>query len=158
MSRAGFQVLVIPYRECSDGSHEDALTSRSDCGAWQFLSGGGDEGETPLEAAKREAYEEGGVAEGFTYLELEAVASIPASHFTDRWEWEHRRYVCREYSFAVDVGAREIVLSHEHSEVRWLRYEDALELLTWDSNRIALWELHARLGPLGRDTPPPGLE
>jgi hypothetical protein len=29
---------------------------------------------------------------------------------------------------------------------RWLAHEEAARLLTWDSNKTALWELNERLG------------
>ena len=50
-----------------------------------------------------------------------------------------------EYSFAVDVSGQELDLSHEHDKVRWLSFKEAMRLLTWESNRIALWELNERL-------------
>ena len=46
MSRAPFQVLVIPYRYCTDGSLEYCLLKRTDMGIWQFVAGGGETGET----------------------------------------------------------------------------------------------------------------
>lgn len=55
-----------------------------------------------------------------------------------------------EHAFAVDLGEHAIELSDEHVEVRWLHYEEAVTLLRFDSNRIALWELHERLYPAVR--------
>jgi len=34
---------------------------------------------------------------------------------------------------------------NEHSEFKWLNYHEAIELLKWDSNKVALWELYKRL-------------
>lgn len=42
----------------------------------------------------------------------------------------------------------DIPLSPEHSEYRWLRYEEAQAMIHFDGNRTALWELHARLSGL----------
>ena len=53
--------------------------------------------------------------------------------------------VVPECSFAVDATGQELVLSHEHDKVSWLSYEEAARVLTWDSNRVALWELNERL-------------
>jgi len=50
-----------------------------------------------------------------------------------------------EHCFAVDAGGSTITLSNEHTECRWLSYEQAFSLLKWDSNRTALWELNERL-------------
>jgi hypothetical protein len=41
MSRAPFQVLVIPFRRSADGELEFCLLKRSDMGIWQFVAGGG---------------------------------------------------------------------------------------------------------------------
>ncbi len=61
MSRAKFQVLIIPFRTVGNGVPEFAITKRSDMDVWQFLSGGGEDDEIPLQAAKREANEEGDI-------------------------------------------------------------------------------------------------
>ena len=50
-----------------------------------------------------------------------------------------------EFSFGVAYHG-EIVLSDEHTGYRWLLYQDACEILKYDSNRTALWELNERLG------------
>ena len=66
-------------------------------------------------------------------------------NFSAREEWGEDVYVIPEYSFCVDLGAGDLSLSHEHMETRWLRYEEANQLLTWDSNKAALWEVDQRI-------------
>ena len=44
---------------------------------------------------------------------------------------------------------RRLVLSHEHTAVRWMGYEDAHRLAHFDGNKTALWELDRRLRGLG---------
>ncbi|MDX9955097.1 MAG: NUDIX domain-containing protein, partial [Anaerolineae bacterium] len=61
MARAPFQVLVYPYRRKLDGQIEIALLKRADAGYWQGIAGGGEDPESPLEAARRETYEESGI-------------------------------------------------------------------------------------------------
>jgi dATP pyrophosphohydrolase len=39
----------------------------------------------------------------------------------------------------------DLIISREHDGWGWCRYEQAWEILTWDSNRVALWELNERL-------------
>lgn len=51
MSRASYQVLVIPYHLGASGRLEFAIFRRADSGYWQGIAGGGEEGETPLETA-----------------------------------------------------------------------------------------------------------
>ncbi len=61
MPRAPFQILVLPYRKIAE-AFEFAVFSRSDYACWQGIAGGGEEGETPMEAAQREAREEAGIS------------------------------------------------------------------------------------------------
>ena len=58
--RAPFQILAIPYRY-ENGIPYFCVLRRSDSDLWQFIAGGGEDKETPLEAAKREILEEGGI-------------------------------------------------------------------------------------------------
>ena len=66
--------------------------------------------------------------------------------------WPPDVLVIPELCFAVLASGLEIRLSPEHDRVEWLDYASARERLTWDSNRVALWELRQRLraGSLSR--------
>ncbi len=112
---------------------------------WQFLSGGAEDQETAFEAAKREAREEAGIPLESIWIELDARASIPRTAFSPTSHWPPELLVVPEFSFAVDVSGRQLILSHEHDEIGWLDFKDATAILKWDSNRIALWELNERL-------------
>lgn len=46
MARAPYQVLVIPFDDTRD--LRVAVLRRADMDVWQFVAGGGEEGETPL--------------------------------------------------------------------------------------------------------------
>jgi dATP pyrophosphohydrolase len=50
-----------------------------------------------------------------------------------------------EISFAVKLLSRNLNLENEHSEYKWLPYDDAIEKLKYDSNKSAVLELHYRL-------------
>ncbi|HDX9628677.1 TPA: hypothetical protein ROY30_002345 [Bacillus cereus] len=54
-------------------------------------------------------------------------------------------YVIKEFSFGVKVPTKNISLSKEHLNYKWLCFEQAIMLLKWDSNKTALWELNKRL-------------
>ncbi|MFL1005138.1 NUDIX pyrophosphatase, partial [Vibrio parahaemolyticus] len=54
------------------------------------------------------------------------------------------QFVVPEYSFSARVST-EPQLSNEHTKFRWCGFQEASELLKYDSNRIALWELNQRL-------------
>ena len=141
--RAPFQILAIPYR-VRDGQPQFCVLHRSDFDQWQFIAGGGEDDETPLEAAKREIFEEGGVTVS-EILPLDSICSIPTEIFPKRREygWREDLYVIPEYAFA--FACDDLVLSREHTECVWLSYEDARSRLHWDSNKTALYELRCRL-------------
>ncbi|MBI4801555.1 MAG: NUDIX domain-containing protein [Elusimicrobia bacterium] len=98
-----------------------------------------------MKAAKREAAEEAGVSDDYKLIRLDSIASIPANNFPAHKKWGKNVYVVPEYSFAVDMKNKQLDLRFEHTEVRWLKYEDAVEILKWDSNKTALWELKERI-------------
>ncbi len=144
MPRAPFQVLVIPFRRSGDGCREYALFRRSDDGKWQGIAGGGEAGETPEGAARREAFEEAGIGTDARLVALDATTSIPVVHFGDGNLWPGL-YVIPEHAFGIECPEGIIRLSAEHVAHEWLRYEDALARASWESNRTALWELDRRL-------------
>lgn len=146
MARRPVNALVLPYRE-RDGRYEFAIFNRADSDAdfWQGISGGVEDDETPLQAAVRESAEEGGIPADASFTSLDTISSIPADNFRGHG-WGPDVYVVHEHTFAVDVTGREITLSDEHTEYRWLPYDDAVRLLKHRSNRVALGELNRRLG------------
>ena len=58
--RAPFQILAIPYR-IINGAPLYCVFHRADFDQWQFIAGGGEDDESPVQAARREISEEGGV-------------------------------------------------------------------------------------------------
>ncbi len=138
-----FQALVFPFRKRNGDNFEYAIFQRIRSGLWQAISGGGKSGESFLTAAKREAYEETGIPQSAKYFSLQTINSVPIHYFTE--QTPEGRYVIDEHCFAVDCTGIEITLSPEHSEYRWTDYKTAIELLKWDSNKSALWELNQRL-------------
>ena len=154
MTRAPFNVAVFPYRLADDNSFEFAMLKRSDAGFWQGVSGGGEDDETPFEAARRETFEETGISPNAAFLPLDTIEYIRVVEFKFRGDdpWGKDVYVIPQYWFGVLADDRQLVLSHEHTEYRWLLYEEADRLLKFDGNRTALWELNQRLkgcGPRG---------
>ena len=149
MVRAPFNVLVYPYIEVGVNEFEYALLRRSDLGIWHGVAGGGEENETPLETARRETYEETGIPVESLFIQLDTVAPVPVTEFSDSHLWGEDVYVIPQYSFGVLVKNRQIVLSQEHTEYKWLKYQDAYNLLKFDDSKTALWELDRRLRGLG---------
>jgi dATP pyrophosphohydrolase len=152
MARAPFQVLIYPYHRINIDEFEYALFKRADAGYWQAIAGGGEDDETLLEAAQREAYEEAGIPSHLDFLQLDTVEPVPVTEFSDSYLWGNDIYVIPQYCFGVLVQESRMVLSAEHTEYRWLPYEEAYHLIKYDGNKTALWELDKRLrgrGPRG---------
>ena len=144
MARSPFQILVFPFRRVPEGLLY-GIFRRRDGEYWQGIAGGGEDDETPLQTARREACEEAGISSEASAVPLSTIASVPALHFREHEGWGADVYVVTEYSFGIEVGEADLQISSEHTDYRWLSYEDAYALLRYDSNRTALWELHCRL-------------
>jgi dATP pyrophosphohydrolase len=149
MARAPFQVLVFPYYKSDLGTVEYALFRRSDNSCWQGVAGGGQHDETPAAAAKREAWEEARVPENSPYLQLDTVLPIPVTEFKNRHLWGESTYVIPEYCFGVLLDSKSIGISDEHTDYRWCSYEEASQLMRYDGDKVALWELDRKARGLG---------
>jgi dATP pyrophosphohydrolase len=143
--RAPFQILVLPFR-LRDGRREYAIFRRTDDGSWQGIAGGGEDTETPVEAARREAAEEAGIPMSTPLYRLRATGRIPTVGFGEhRRHWPRDLLELPEHAFAVDCTGLELSLSAEHTAFEWVDLAQANERLRWPSNRVALGELHDRL-------------
>lgn len=138
--REPYQILSIPYRIVDD-TPLFCIFRRADSSYWQFIAGGGENGETPLRAAIRETIEEISV-EPFNIQKLESVAYVPAEVIAEnrRQHWDKNIFVIPEYSFAFECDS-DLTLSKEHYEYKWLTYDEARKLLKWDSNKVAMYEI-----------------
>jgi len=65
--------------------------------------------------------------------------------FKDHLSWGSDIYVVNESAFGVRVKDKNLIISEEHKSFGWFTYEESIELLKWDSNKVALWELNQRL-------------
>ena len=142
--RSPYQILAIPYKQVNNTA-EYCVLHRADIDQWQFIAGGGEDAETPIEAAQREIREEVGVkTRGI--IQLDAICCVPTDCISEKYRknWAKYIYVIPEYSFAFECQS-EIFLSKEHTGYQWVDYEKANELLTFDSNKTALYELRCRL-------------
>ena len=142
--RAPFQVLVLPFY------HDDqkvifAVFKRADAGYWQFIAGGGEGSELPIEAARREAGEEAAIPPSALLLPLDSRDTVPVMELAGHLRWGADVLVVPEYTFAVRITDPELRIGVEHSEYRWVEYETCRQLLHWDSNRNALDELNHRI-------------
>lgn len=138
--REPYQILSIPYRVV-DGKLLFCILRRADSSYWQFIAGGGENGETPTQAAKRETIEEIGV-DPINIKQLTCIAYVPAEVIDEsrRQHWDKNTVVIPEYSFAFECDS-ELTLSNEHTEYKWLTYNETRKLLKWDSNKVAMYEI-----------------
>ena len=143
--RAPFQILVLPFRR--EGGLQFAVFQRADDGSWQGIAGGGEDDESAVEAARREAEEEAGIPRTAALHRLAATSTVPVTCFAEhvRSHWPRDLAVLPEHAFAVDSTGIDIVVSTEHTAFEWADVDRANALLRWDSNKDALWELHRRL-------------
>ena len=141
--RAPFQILAIPYK--LEPILQYCVLHRSDIDQYQFVAGGGEDDEKPIEAAAREIYEETSV-KAVNIMPLTSRTYIPANVISKKHRdlWPHDTIVIPEYTFGFECDS-EIALSSEHTGLEWMTYDDAVSRLTWDSNKTALYELNDRL-------------
>jgi dATP pyrophosphohydrolase len=138
--RVPFAVLVLPYSVELDGAVSYALFRGPGLQhrAWHVLAGEGVRGETPLEAARREAWQLARVPSDAAYLALDSRATIELQGLPCGRHAEH--------AFAVRVCPDEVRPRRRPLEHHWVSYEIATGLLHDQAERDALWELRHRLG------------
>ena len=113
---------------------------------WQWISGGMEDFDKNLiDTAKRELYEETGIKDKVVIENLEIVTKIPVVNVVGDFIWGKDVFYSEEYGLTVNISGQEINLSNEHEEHRWVNYDQAQELLKYDSNKSALWELNEKL-------------
>ena len=138
------QVLIIPYRNIDD-KIEYCVFKRKDMNAWQWIAGGAEDfDKNILESAKRELWEETGIKD-VQIQQLELICKIPVVNIVKDFVWGKDVFYAEEYAFAVNINNKQIKISAEHEEYKWVDYSEAKNLLKYDSNKSALWELDIKL-------------
>ena len=141
--RAPFQILAIPYKTKPELQY--CVFYRNSSDQCQFVAGGGENNESPTNAAVREIKEETSI-EIKHIIKLNSMAYIPVNVIPKQYrkQWDKNTFVIPEYTFGFECNS-EINISHEHFKFEWLKYSDAIKKLTWDSNKTALFELNCLL-------------
>jgi dATP pyrophosphohydrolase len=145
MARKPENVHVYLYRKNANDEFEYAIFQRADnLEWWQGISGGVEEGETVEQAALRESFEEAGTPLDAPIYRLDTVSYLPSTIFSAHVLWGKDIVVCPMFFYAIPFDG-DIILSHEHTEVRWLNYTEAEKLVYFHDQKTALWELKERL-------------
>ena len=146
MGRLPYQVLIIPYLRHENDIRYCIFERKSPKNQVQFIAGGGEDDETPLEAATREVFEESGIINA-SFQQLVSICYIPTNIFSkeQRQAWGEDIFVIPEYSYGAEVKSDKVVISDEYDNYKWVSYEEALSHLKWDSNKTALYELDCRV-------------
>lgn len=128
---------VIVFRQDSTRSYllvRTALTRRP---AWEFPKGGIEPGETELQAAQREVFEETGLAPG-DYALLDGFQASERYYFT-RGTGEHFRLINKRVDYFLGRWRQgEIRLSREATDHHWATSEVALRMLRFSEKRRIL--------------------
>lgn len=142
MSRSPFQVLVFLLRQ-QEGQKEVLLLKRADMGIWQGIAGGGEGEESPVEAAKREVREETGACLSCV-TDLDSVEMLSVLDVVGSYRRGEGIAYIPEYVFFASVSSdTQIRISKEHTEYRWCGFDQALDLLEWNSNKQAVKKIRA---------------
>ena len=101
-------------------------------GFWQPITGGVEEGETILYAARRETMEESG------YLKVKNMYDLKYT-----FEFNVKEKIITEHVFAFEVHDKNAVFcEREHSEIKWVTYDQAVSMLKWDTNIESLKKIN----------------
>jgi dATP pyrophosphohydrolase len=90
-------------------------------GIWQIITGSVEKDETTVDAVFRELFEETGI------IPLK-ILSIPR---VNTFYFELADSVCLSPVFLAVTDKEDIKISDEHTEHRWLNYEEAVKLIHW---------------------------
>jgi len=132
------QIEAILFRRGKSGGILYLLLKRTEKrgGFWQPVTGGINFQESPMEALRREIKEELGIFMPIAIIDISYTFSFKDAYGRS----------LTEYVYGAEINEKqEIRLSAEHTEYRWVGYEEARTLLKWEGNKIGLARLHSIL-------------
>ena len=134
--RLPIQIEAILFRK-GNGKTQYLIAKRipERGGFWQPITGGLEEGETEIEALKREIREETGIKNLVRIIE-----DVHYFEFSDP-------HLMKAYVFGVEMSPNEkiVIDEKEHCEFKWCSFHEALRLMKWKENKEALRKLNELL-------------
>lgn len=117
-----FEVLVLKRNEQRGGF-------------WNVVNGTFEMNETIPDCRKRELFEEAGIQEVLHWDDE-----------THRFSFPYKDYTIVVLVYAAEVSEnQEIVINDEHTEYRWVSFDQAIQLMKFDDDKKGLRMLHERL-------------
>jgi 8-oxo-dGTP pyrophosphatase MutT (NUDIX family) len=128
---------VIPVSRSETGEYL-FLVVKHRAGHWSFLKGTPEEGESEIETAKRELYEETGIRE--VELQTDKLFTQEYSYVED--DIAKHKQVIYYVGMTSDINTETPTeFKNEIQEIRWLSYDKAHELLTYKGSKLILEEV-----------------
>ena len=124
-------LIVLYYKEEDSIKYFLAKRTEQKGGFWQPISGGLVNGETLRESAIREVREETGLK----------VLNLTRCDYIYQFQ-DEKGFWLTEYLFIGEVLSKDVHLSEEHEQYRWVSLDLGLELLKYENNKEALKKAH----------------
>jgi bis(5'-nucleosidyl)-tetraphosphatase len=127
-----FSAGVVVYFKRKD-KVEFLLLKHSNSGHWDFPKGKIEKGESKVQAAERELFEEAG---------LRAKINEGFEKSFEYFFRDHDGQLAKKkvYFFVGKAVYKHVTISFEHADYAWFEYEDAYEKLTYDNAKELLKE------------------
>jgi dATP pyrophosphohydrolase len=101
-------------------------------GIWQVITGAIEENEPTIDAVIRELMEE----TGLTPLKIYSMPRVNTFYF------EFADAICLSPVFLVMTDKEDVIISEEHTDHRWVNYEEAINLIHWPDQIESLNLIH----------------
>ena len=124
-NKSGYEFLLLKRTE------EDKVYP----GIWQMITGGVQDFETIRDGVMREITEETGI-------KPMAVYSIPR---VNSFYFDYGDAICLSPVFLAIAGNKDVKLSEEHTEYKWVDYNNAIALIRWPDQIESLNVIHKYL-------------
>ncbi len=132
---------VIPFYRKGDRVY--FLLIQHNSGHWSFPKGKPEPGETEMDTARRELHEETGIRDVF----IRAEPALEEHYTKPAWEDAQQTATKRVRYFLGEVHDPKVFLQRaEVQDYCWATYEEACEILTYESSRRLLAQAAQALG------------